>query len=182
MHEVSLGGSICDYLTGESRERTTYEDLRQALARYLVEERGYDPAGLVPRFPVAYEVEGRTETRDADIALVSGEGSPLLFIVFCPGQINTYKREVTALARLAQPAPCPLAVLTDMRETALFATGSGEELAAGLEALPGQDAMLALAAARVLAPLTEEQRNKESRILHTYTGFLKNCCGAVCKV
>ena len=44
MHEVSLGGVIADYLTGEQLERTTYEDLRQALAKFLVEERGFAPA------------------------------------------------------------------------------------------------------------------------------------------
>ena len=40
MHEVSLGQSIQDYLTGENLDMTTYEDLRQGLARLLVEEKG----------------------------------------------------------------------------------------------------------------------------------------------
>jgi len=181
MHEASLGGVIRDYLTGEARECTTYEDLRQALARYLVEERGYDPAALVPRYPVLYAAKGETLTREADIALLLGSGSPGMFLVFCAGQIHTYVREVQALARLALPEPCPLGVVTDMREAELFTAKDRTVLARGFHALPDQATMESLALGHSMAPLTDEQREKESRILHTYTGFLKTCCGESCR-
>jgi len=180
MHEVSLGGVIRDYLTGEARERTTYEDLRQALARYLVEERGYDPAVLIPRYPVHYAVGGETLTREADIAMLLGSGSPGMLLVFCAGQIHSYVREVQALARLAVPGPCPLGVVTDMREIELFAAKDRAILARGLYAFPDQATMESLALEHSIAPLTDEQREKESRILHAYTGFLKTCCGESC--
>ncbi|MDL2267248.1 type I restriction enzyme HsdR N-terminal domain-containing protein [Desulfovibrio sp. OttesenSCG-928-G15] len=182
MHEVSLGGTIRDYLTGESRERTTYEDLRQALARFLVKERGYDPKTLVPRLPVSYCIRGEVMQREADIACMLANGKPGLLLVFCAGQVHTYLREVLALARLALPGPCPLAVVTDMREAELFSAKNGEVLSTGLSAIPAFGAMERLAAEHRLPPLAGEQREKESRILHTYTGFLKSCCGAVCKV
>lgn len=182
MHEVSLGGTIRDYLTGESREQTTYEDLRQALARFLVEERGYPPEMLVPRFAVSYHIQGEAMQREADIACLLPNGKPGLLLVFCAGQVHTYLREVMALARLALPGPCPLAVVTDMREAELFSVRNGSILAEGLTAIPSVAGLDALAATHALPSLTVEQREKESRILHTYTGFLKSCCGAVCKV
>ena len=56
MHEVSLGATLRDYLTGQDVDHTTYEDLRQALARLLVEELGH-PLGLVePRVRVRFDV------------------------------------------------------------------------------------------------------------------------------
>ena len=56
MHEVSLGATLRDYLTGQDVDHTTYEDLRQALARLLVEELGH-PRGLVePRVRVRFDV------------------------------------------------------------------------------------------------------------------------------
>ncbi len=55
MHEVSLGATLRDYLTGQDVDHTTYEDLRQALARLLVEELGH-PRGLVePRVRVRFD-------------------------------------------------------------------------------------------------------------------------------
>ncbi|MDY7001579.1 MAG: type I restriction endonuclease subunit R, partial [Thermodesulfobacteriota bacterium] len=41
MHETSFNRTIRDYLTGEDLDETTYEEFRQALAKMLVEERGY---------------------------------------------------------------------------------------------------------------------------------------------
>lgn len=182
MHEVSLGGTVRDYLSGEERDRTTYEDLRQALARYLVEERGYAAASLASHYPVGYEINGEQQEREADIAMFRASGDLGLILVFCPGQVNTYVREVLAMARLCLPKPCPLAVVTDMSQALLLAVKNGETLAEGLKALPDQPGMEALADAHALPPLSAERRHKESRILHTYTGFLKTCCGERCEL
>lgn len=179
MHEASLGGAIRDYLTGEALQRTTYEDLRQALARWLVEERGYAPDTLVPRYPVRYEAGGETRTREADIALLLPGGTPGMFLVFCAGQVGTYVREVRVLARLALPEPCPLVMVTDTREAELVSVRNGAVLGEGLKALPGREAMIALAREHALALPSGEQREKESRILHAYTGFLQTCCGGI---
>lgn len=180
MHEVSLGGTLCDYLTGEQRERTTYEDLRQALARYLVEERGYPQERLLARHAIQYTVADERLTREVDIAVVDPLGKPVLFLVFCPGQVHTFTREVTAMARLARPEPCPLAVVTDMRAAELFAVTDGTLLESGLDALPSYDHLMTLARGYPQPVLTEEQRLKEGRILHMYTGLLKTCCGEQC--
>lgn len=180
MHEVSLGGTLVDYLTGESRECTTYEDLRQALARFLVEERGYDRARLRPRFEIRYEAGGEEHSREADIAVFTASGGPALLLLFCPGQIQTYAREALAMARLALPAPCPLVGVTDMRDAELLAAGSGDILAKGLGVLPRPDELAALALANALPLPDAGQRDREGRILHAYTGFLKTCCGESC--
>lgn len=177
---MSLGGVIRDYLSGELRQRATYEDLRQALARFLVEERGYPPAALTPRYAVRYEAGGEGLSREADIAMLLPEGSPGMFLLFCAGQVHTYVREMQALARLALPQPCPLAVVTDMREAEFFSVGDGCILAKGLRALPDYGEALSLARLHALPLLHAEQREKESRILHAYTGFLKACCGEIC--
>lgn len=182
MHETSLGGTLADYLTGEARDCTTYEDLRQALARFLVEEKGYDKSLLRPRFVVSYFAGGAERSREADIAALSPSGQPLLLLLFCPGQIHSYARELTSMCRLALPSPCPLGVVTDMREAELISAGGGETLARGLAVLPAPRELETLAAKHALPALDPEQRDRESRILHAYTGFLKNCCGENCSL
>jgi hypothetical protein len=180
MHEVSLGGTLQDYLTGEARECTTYEDLRQALARFLVEEKGYARSALRPRYPVAYRAGDESLTREADIAVFSPQDELLLLVLFCPGQVNTYAREAISMARLALPRPAPLAAVTDLRDAELLCAVDKQVLARGMAVLPDPDALAQLAAERTVTPLGDEQRDRESRILHTYTGFLKTCCGERC--
>lgn len=180
MHEVSLGGTIRDYLTGEQLERLTYEDLRQAMARFLVEERGFSPERLTPRYPVVYCIDAVRHERAADIAAFNARGELCLLVMFCPGQIHTYARELTAMARLALPCPSPLAVVTDMRQAELFVVASGEILAEGLRALPPCAEVEALAAVHAFSPPDDERRARESRILHAYTGLGDKCCGKSC--
>lgn len=180
MHQTSLGGVLVDYLTGETRAVTTYEDLRQALARYLVEEKGHARESLRPRYAIGYEIDGGRLEREADIAVFCASGQLCMLLIFCAGQINTYTREALAMARLALPEPAPLVAVTDTREAALLAVPTGVVLARGLDALPGKADMPALAGQYRRPALDAERRAKESRILHAYTGFLKICCAENC--
>ena len=181
MHEVSLGGVLCDYLTGEARDRTTYEDLRQALARFLAEERGYDPVLLRPRFPVTYVLGAAEFSREADIAVFDPSGNLCALMLFCPGQIHTFQREAASMARLCLPSPCPLAAVTDMKDAELFAARDMQPLARGLAALPDFATLLDMAREYPCPGLPPERRDRESRILHAYTGFLKTCCSENCR-
>ena len=180
MHEVSLGGTLADYLTGETRECTTYEDLRQALARFLVEERGMPRESLRPRFSIRYEAAGEALEREADLALLNDDGSVVLLMLFCPGQPHTYAREAVAMARLAEPEPAPLVMVTDMHAAELLATRDETILAQGLDSLPDTSALRRFAQEHPVSRPSAEARAKESRILHAYTGFLKTCCGETC--
>lgn len=181
MHEVSLGQTIRDYLTGETIESTTYEDLRQAIARLLVEELGYPKERVTPRLMVRFPVGGEEYCRTVDLAVHDADGGLLLIVVFCPGQVNTFARESLAAARLAPGGPSPLVAVTDMRDAALYATADGSQLTTGIRALPRFEDLAPLAAAHPLSPLDDAGLDRERRILHAYSEFLKRCCGeSVC--
>lgn len=188
MHEVSLGQTIRDYLTGEHIDKTTYEDLRQALARLLVEEKGYPASALKPkvgvRFPVASdsaagtgEQAGEEEyCRTIDLAVYDAESRPMLILLFCPGQVNTYRRESLAAARLFPGGPVPLVVITDTREAMLVSVQDDVILGEGMHAIPVWDWLKRLVAEHAVQPLSPERMLAEQRILHTYSEFIKKCC------
>lgn len=185
MHEVSLGQTIRDYLTGEHIEQTTYEDLRQALARILVEERGCPKENIEPKagvhFPVTHQGKTEEYCRTVDLAVYDNDRKPLLIILFCPGQINTYRREALAAARLFAHGPVPLVAVTDTREAMLIATQTDTLLAEGMSSIPRWESLQQLAAEHSTTTLGEEQRDREQRILFTYSEFIKTCCGeSVC--
>lgn len=183
MHDVSLGTTIEDYLTGEELKATTYEDLRQAMARLLVEEKGFPKENLRPRVAVTIPIEGRDYTRLLDLVAYDDQGKPLLALLFCPGVVTTYHRESLASARLLAPEPAPLIVVTDTKDAVVLETAGGTELGQGLLAVPDWQRLKHLAKEHPAPAMTEDRKQRESRILYAYSESLYDCCGgAACAI
>lgn len=184
MHEESLGNVIRDYLTGEAIVETSYEEFRQALARLLVEEKGYPRERLTAKIGVCFPVDGRDYTRMVDLLVRDETGEPLLFVVFCSGDPGTYVREALAAARVYREqdrdAGVPLVVVTDSREAIVLEAATGRELGRGLRGLPDWRAAMALEAPR--PRLAEDALERERRILFAYSEFLADgCCQGACR-
>ena len=180
MHEESLGNVIRDYLTGEEITETSYEEFRQALARLLVEEKGYPREHLTPKVGVCFPVDDRQYTRMIDLMATDASDAPLLFIIFCSGEPGTYVREALAAARIYALGPVPLVLVTDTREAILLEAATGRELGRGLRAIPGWQAAIDLNAPRP-AP-SPEALLRERRILYAYSEFLVDgCCQGTCR-
>ena len=180
MHEESLGTVIRDYLTGEELEETSYEEFRQALARLLVEERGYPREALRPKIGVCFPIEGRQYTRMVDLAVLGPDGMPLMLVIFCSGEPGTYVREALAAARLHAP-PSPLVLVTDTK-SAVLAAAVGEVLGQGLRAIPFHADLAALAAAHPAPTPDEARAERERRILYAYSEMLSGgCCTGACR-
>lgn len=177
MHDISLERTIIDYLTGESIEDTTYEDLRQSLARMLVEERGYPKDRLRPRVAVTVPIDGRLYSRIVDLAAYGEDNAPLLVLIFCSGAVNTYCRECLAAARLFPQGPAPFVCVTDSKNALLIETDQGEIIHEGMGAIPIYQELVRLAGERPIKELTPEQAAMEARILYAYSESLLGCCG-----
>lgn len=182
MHEVSLNRVITDYLSGQEIMDTTYEDLRQALARMLVEDRKYPRDCLRAKYTLKYEVDGQEQSVSIDIAVFSPAGEPLLALFFCPGEVGTFVRESLATARIHLPAPFPLVAVTDSMQLQLVETRSGEVLAEGFNAVPLWHDLQRLTLAHP-CPLSEPERlARERRIVLAYNGLGGPCCGGECSL
>ncbi len=180
MHEVFFERVITDYLTGATIQDSTYEDLRQGLARMLVEEKGYPRECLRPKYAVEAEIDGRQEAFPIDIAAFATDGTPLLALFFCPGEVGTFVRESVAAARVHQPQPFPLLLVTDSKQILLVAAQNAHLLGEGWYAVPHWEALPALAAAHPCPPLPPERLAKERRILAAYAALGGACCGGAC--
>ncbi|MDQ7835533.1 MAG: type I restriction enzyme HsdR N-terminal domain-containing protein [Humidesulfovibrio sp.] len=187
MHEVSLGGMLTDYLSGESIEETTYEEFRQALAKFLVEEKGYPKQSLKAKVPLVFQIDGEDTGRHIDLVAYDEAGRPLLLVIFCAGDVGSFERETVSCARLFPGGPVPVAIASDSIGASILDTATGDCTATGVRAIPTWDAVRAIDAAIEAAtgrvPLSEERRRKEERILHAYNGFLYGtCCSESCRV
>ena len=176
MHEVSLGQILRDYLTGNAIESTTYEDLRQSLAKVFVEELGYNSANLIPKVEITFLRGAEEFSRSVDIVIYNDAGAPEVAVLFCAGQVNTFAREGLALARLLPKGPAPLLVITDTKTAVLFDVSTGKLLEEGIQALPRKEKLEKLLRTVQIEKLDEKTIEMEKRILDAYSQFQKTCC------
>ncbi|MGL1863863.1 MAG: type I restriction enzyme HsdR N-terminal domain-containing protein [Pseudodesulfovibrio sp.] len=177
MHETSLGGTLRDYLTGEEIDETTFEEFRQALAKLLVEEKGYPKAQIKGKVKLTYCVYGDDFERPLDFVIYDEKGRPILVILFCSGEVGTYERETVCAGRLIEGGPVAYAVVTDTMDASLLDVRTGEVVARSMKALPDWDELLDMVEKAEISPLTDKQREMQTRVFHTYCGFV---CGTHC--
>ncbi|WP_285905434.1 type I restriction enzyme HsdR N-terminal domain-containing protein [Pseudodesulfovibrio pelocollis] len=183
MHETSLGGTLRDYLSGEEIDETTFEEFRQALARLLVEEKGYPRERIKAKVGLTYRVEGEAFERPLDYVVYDDQGRPIFIILFCAGNVGSFERETVCAGRLIKDGPVPYALVTDTMTASLMDVSTGEVVATGMAALPDWDTLQDMVARAAVTPLTDEQRERQTRVFHTYCGFLfGTCCSESCSL
>jgi hypothetical protein len=178
MHESSLGGTLRDYLTGEEIDETTFEEFRQVLARLLVEEMGYPKERIKAKVPLKYCVEGEEFERSLDYVVYDGEDRPIFVILFCAGDVGSFERETVCAGRLVQGGPVPFALITDTMDASLLDVKTGDVVAQSMQAVPSWEKLNEMVAASDVKPLTDEQREKQTRVFHTYCGLLCGSCSS----
>ncbi len=183
MHEVSMGGTLRDYLSGEEIEETTYEEFRQALAKIMVEEHGYPKDSLKAKVDLCFDIDGEEMCRTIDLVVYDKEGLPILMVMFCAGDVGSYEREAVCAGKLFQGGPVPYVIITDSMDAFLLDAISGETLAHGMRSVPDYKKLLSMVEGYKREPLPAERRAKIERIFYTYTGFLQGtCCSESCSL
>ncbi len=176
MHEISLGYSIQDYLSGEDIQATTYEDLRQAMARMLVERKGYPRQNLQPKASICFEIQGRVYRREVDISVYDQQGRVLLILMFCAGEVETYIRECLAAARLHPHGPARLALVTDTKQALILRVADAKLLRqTDYQAIPSWEQLQQEAAKAEQYVLTQEKKQVEERIFYAFSELGCSC-------
>lgn len=183
MHEVSMGGTLRDYLSGEEIEETTYEEFRQALAKLLVEELGYPKESLKAKVDLCFNIDDEEMCRTMDLVINNEDDLPIMLVMFCAGDVGSYEREAVCAGKLFQGGPVPYVVISDSMDAFLLDAISGKTLAHGMKSVPSYEELLQMTAEYKREPLPAEKRTKIERIFYTYTGFLQGtCCSDSCSL
>jgi hypothetical protein len=181
MHEVHLGYMIQDYLSGRDIEATTYEDIRQAIIKMLVEQKGYPRECLRPKAVISLNMDGKDYRYSVDLVAVSEQGSPLLALMFCAGEVETYTRQCLAAARLLPQGPARLAAVTDTTKALLLRVADGAQLEGmSYQALPDWKRLQDLAAEGPAYELDERKRAAEERIFFAFSELSCSCSNDSC--
>jgi len=168
-------GTCTDFLTGETLVDTDDERCRQELARFLVQEKGYDRQDMEPRLCIETLYSGQFVASTIDIT-VRMAGKRFMILRFAPGSLVTRERAAIAAARILEPAyQIPLAVVTNCKDAEVLDTYSGKVIGQGLGAIPGRKEAEALVKSLRFEPFTDTARiDREKRILNAYD--IEICC------
>ena len=181
MHEISLNQVISDYLTGEDIELTTYEDIRQALARILVEEKGYPPESIVPKYRLSLDLGDKHYDIVIDF-VVYIDKKPAFILGFCPGAVSTFITQYVCVARLFPGGPVPYAAITDFRDVALMRVQDKSELCRGYHCIPDWTGLKKMFSDFQGFTLSSERLNKEKRIAYAMFALSDGSCSSICQI
>lgn len=174
LHHI-VYGMCTDYVTGETLTDTDDERIRQQIAGFLVEGKGYPKSSLEMRRRIETLFSGQFVSSKIDITVHHG-GKRVMVIRYAPGSLVTRERSAIAAARvLDKEYRIPLAVVTNGREAELLDTGTGEVIGTGLAAIPSLDEMAGMFAELHFVPFDDKAKcERELRILNAFD--VEICC------
>ena len=181
MHEVRFDQVIQDYLTGEDLQMTTYEDIRQALARILVEEKGYPVQNIQPRYKMSLGLDDVDYTINLDF-VVTIEGQPALILGFCPGAVSTYITQYVSVARIFPGSTVPFVLVTDSMDASLVRVEDKKELCRGYHCIPTWEQLQHMYKDCPECTFTPERQEKEKRIAHAMFALSDGYCSSQCSI
>jgi hypothetical protein len=165
-HHLILGETV-DFLTGKILKDTHDERYRQALARLLVEKRGYLKKEITPRCPLKLEA-GEKKARitiDFKVTLLNQDA---MVIRYGPGSLVTRRRPALAASRLLSPYQIPRVVVTNGEDAEILSGTDGQVIGQGLEALPERGALMQIVSQHDFQTIPAHRAMMEHRILYAY--------------
>lgn len=159
--------TLIDFVTGREVPNIGAEENRQAVERFLVEQKGYSKEDIEVDAPIGLVI--RSEAYRSQVDLVVAVGEVRLMVIKCAaGALGSWERQTLAAARLLSDRQIPYAVVSDGKTALLMDSTTGKTIGEGLEAIPSKIEARQMLASVGLQVLPEERRERESLIFRTY--------------
>lgn len=165
-HHLILGETT-DFLTGETLPDTLDERYRQAIARLLVEQKGYAKQDIRPRLNLRVSAGEKCAVIQVDFSIMLDRRVGML-IRYAPGSLVTRHRPSLAVSRTLTPYQIPVVVVTNGEAADILDGASGRVTARGLDQLPAKTALLEKMRTWEFRKVSKERAEKESRIIYAF--------------
>ena len=159
--------TIVDYVTGQTLPDVGAEANRQALERYLVDDRGFDRDDITVNAPIQVEVGGQAYRSRVDLVVQIGRRA-LMAIKCAAGSLDSRQREIVAAARLLMDYEIPLAVASNGKDALVWDTHSGNCIGSGLAAIPSRNQAQKIVAEARFTTLDDRRREREAILFRAY--------------
>jgi hypothetical protein len=164
---------ITDYITGQKVPNVGAEANRQAIERYLVEEKGFRKQDIQVNASIRMQIRDQAYRSYVDL-VISMEGRKLMVIKCAPGSLGSREREIVAAARLLDINQIPLALVSDGKSAILLDVANGQKVGEGMAVIPSRRELLNNFKEVTLEPLTGERREREKLIFRSYDSMNVN--------
>jgi hypothetical protein len=164
---------VTDYLTGRKIPDTGAEANRQALEKYLVEEKGYAPGEIEVDVPIEISI-GEESYRSVIDLIVTVEGRRFIGIKCAAASLASWEREIVAACRLLEDPIIPYAMVSDGKTARLIDAVTGKLAAEGLGAIPTRAEAPGQLEGLVPTRFREERRDREGIIFRSYDSMNVN--------
>lgn len=164
---------IIDFITGKSVPDVGAEANRQAVEKFLVENRGFAPGSIEVDAPVAITVAGEPYRSTIDL-VVSVNGSRVMALKCAAGSIGSREREIISGARIAGPLQIPIAVSSDGRDASVLNALTGKKIGKGMEAIPSKAEAEKLLAENPPVPLPDKKIERERIVFKSFDSMNVN--------
>ena len=165
--------TLIDFITGRAVENTGAEENRQAVERYLVEEKGYPPADIEVDAPLALTIAGEPYSTKVDL-VVKAAGRRVMAVKCAAGSLGSREREIVAAARLLEDYQLPFSVVSDGRTANVLQTVTGKKRGEGMDAIPSREEAEAYLAETGDAAYPDEKKEREKIIFRSYDSMNVN--------
>ena len=170
MAEVSKPHTmITDFVTGREVPNVGAEENRQAVEKYLIDEKGYLKEDINVDVDMAITVAGEPYRSQVDLVVSFDGGKTRFMVIKCAaGSLGSRQREIVAAARLLDEYQIPCAVVSDGKTASVLDTVTGKKIGDGLDAIPTRQEAVNELKSLTLAPFPAERRDREKLIFRTY--------------
>jgi hypothetical protein len=162
-----------DYITGKTIADIGSEANRQAVERFLVEEKGFSKEDIEVSLPIAVDIDGENYHSRLDLVVCVG-GRRLMAIKCAAGSLGSREREILAAARITDTYQIPFALVTDGKTAVLLDTVSSKKIGEGLSIIPSKQALSSYAKNAAFLPLATERLRREKLIFRSYDSMNVN--------
>jgi len=164
---------IKDYITGKEVPNVGAEENRQAVEKYLVEEKGYAKEDLEIDAPLEFDIRGEVYVATVDIAIRIGDRC-LLAIKCAAGSIGSREKEILSAAKLLEDYQVPISIVSDGRSAIVMDTLSGKTIGDGLESIPSRSEIADRFEEKDFQPVPAERREQVKLVFRSYDSMNVN--------
>jgi pyruvate/2-oxoacid:ferredoxin oxidoreductase alpha subunit len=159
--------TLVDFVTGREVPNIGAEENRQAVERFLVEQKGYARADIEVDAEIALKIRGETYRSRLDL-VVAVDGRRFMVVKCAAGSLGSWERQTLAAARLLEQYHIPLAVVSDGKTATVADSVSGNVIGKELSSIPSRAQAFQRLESTGLQALPEERREREMLIFRTY--------------
>jgi hypothetical protein len=165
-HHLILGQTI-DFITDKQIIDTDDERIRQSIARFLVNEKGYAKTDIEPKIKVELICGNEKAIAVLDFAVQLGE-KKVMIIQYGPGSIVSRHRPAIAWSRILCPYEIPFAVVTNGIDADILDVATGVVIGNGLSDIASRQGLEGLIQNCSFRTITRQIHEKEIRFLFAY--------------